>query len=123
MAYPYFNNLAPGPDPYPLSKKEECMNHGRGERTDHLPIFYKKTVQALLCRNLNVKSATLLNATSSRRIHLQDDIVTGFVHVSQIILKLSSIYISSILNTTSCLKQIVALIMLSYAKMHTQDVL
>ena len=29
------------PDPYPLSKKEECMNHGRGERTDHLPIFYK----------------------------------------------------------------------------------
>ena len=37
-----------------------------------------KTVQALLCRNLNVKSATLLNATSSRRIRLQDDIVTGF---------------------------------------------
>jgi hypothetical protein len=29
------------PDPYRLSKKEECMNHGRGERTDHLPIFYK----------------------------------------------------------------------------------
>ena len=38
----------------------------------------EKTVQALLYRNLNVKSATLLNATSSRRIHLQDDIVTGF---------------------------------------------
>ena len=38
----------------------------------------EKTVQALLCRNLNVKSATLLNATSSRRIRLQDDIVTGF---------------------------------------------
>ncbi|THU58519.1 hypothetical protein C4D60_Mb03t15170 [Musa balbisiana] len=37
----------------------------------------EKTVQALLCRNLNVKSATLLNATSSRRIRLQDDIVTG----------------------------------------------
>ena len=27
----------------------------------------EKTVQALLCRNLNVKLATLLNATSSRR--------------------------------------------------------
>ncbi|XP_037489202.1 ATP synthase protein MI25-like [Triticum dicoccoides] len=38
----------------------------------------EKTVQALLCRNLNVKSTTLLNATSSRRIRLQDDIVTGF---------------------------------------------
>ena len=38
----------------------------------------EKTVQALLCRNLNVKSATLLNATSSRRIRLQDNIVTGF---------------------------------------------
>nr|BCT42953.1 ATPase subunit 4 [Musa ornata] len=37
----------------------------------------EKTVKALLCRNLNVKSATLLNATSSRRIRLQDDIVTG----------------------------------------------
>lgn len=34
----------------------------------------EKTVQALLCRNLNVKLATLLNATSSRRIRLQDDI-------------------------------------------------
>ncbi|KAF7026085.1 hypothetical protein CFC21_038219 [Triticum aestivum] len=38
----------------------------------------EKTVQALLCRNLNVKSATLLNATSSCRIRLQDDIVTCF---------------------------------------------
>ena len=38
----------------------------------------EKTVQALLCRNLNVKLATLLNAISSRRIHLQDDLVTGF---------------------------------------------
>nr|YP_010554861.1 ATPase subunit 4 [Rhynchospora breviuscula]UYP50793.1 ATPase subunit 4 [Rhynchospora breviuscula] len=38
----------------------------------------EKTVQALLCRNLNVKLATLLNAVSSRRIRLQDDIVTGF---------------------------------------------
>ena len=37
----------------------------------------EKTVQALLCRNLNVKLATLLNAISSRRIRLQDDIVTG----------------------------------------------
>uniref|UniRef100_M1D1W1 ATP synthase protein MI25 n=1 Tax=Solanum tuberosum TaxID=4113 RepID=M1D1W1_SOLTU len=34
----------------------------------------KKTVQALLCRNLNVKSATLPNATSSHHIRLQDDI-------------------------------------------------
>lgn len=38
----------------------------------------EKTVQALLCRNLNVKLATLLNATSSRRTRLQDDLVTGF---------------------------------------------
>ncbi|KAL8108850.1 hypothetical protein AgCh_025088 [Apium graveolens] len=38
----------------------------------------EKTVQALLCRNLNVKSVTLPNATSSRRIRLQDDLVTGF---------------------------------------------
>nr|YP_010542186.1 ATP synthase F1 subunit 4 [Pulsatilla chinensis]YP_010542230.1 ATP synthase F1 subunit 4 [Pulsatilla cernua]YP_010690189.1 ATP synthase F1 subunit 4 [Pulsatilla dahurica]UYG19719.1 ATP synthase F1 subunit 4 [Pulsatilla chinensis var. kissii]UYG19648.1 ATP synthase F1 subunit 4 [Pulsatilla chinensis]UYG19683.1 ATP synthase F1 subunit 4 [Pulsatilla cernua]WBU13028.1 ATP synthase F1 subunit 4 [Pulsatilla dahurica] len=38
----------------------------------------EKTVQALLCRNLNVKSATLPNATSSRRIRLHDDIVTRF---------------------------------------------
>ncbi|KAI5653574.1 hypothetical protein M9H77_30761 [Catharanthus roseus] len=37
-----------------------------------------KIMQALLCRNLNVKSATLPNATSSRRIRLQDDLVTGF---------------------------------------------
>ncbi|GJR96302.1 ATPase subunit 4 [Tanacetum coccineum] len=36
----------------------------------------EKTVQALLCRNLNVKSSTLPNATSSRRIRLQDDLVT-----------------------------------------------
>ena len=41
----------------------------------------EKTVQALLCRNLNVKSATLPNATSSRRIRLQDDLVTAF-HLS-----------------------------------------
>ncbi|GJT91393.1 putative reverse transcriptase domain-containing protein [Tanacetum coccineum] len=39
---------------------------------------YKKTVQAFLCRNLNVKSATLPNATSSRRNHLQDDLVIDF---------------------------------------------
>lgn len=38
----------------------------------------EKTVQALLCRNLNVKLATLLNAISSRRTRLQDDLVTGF---------------------------------------------
>ncbi|KAH7560818.1 hypothetical protein JRO89_XS10G0118400 [Xanthoceras sorbifolium] len=38
----------------------------------------EKTVQALLCRNLNVKSATLPNATSSCRIRLQDDLVTRF---------------------------------------------
>ncbi|PPD92171.1 hypothetical protein GOBAR_DD10891 [Gossypium barbadense] len=38
----------------------------------------EKTVEALLCQNLNVKSATLPNATSSRRIRLQDDLVTGF---------------------------------------------
>ena len=38
----------------------------------------EKTVQALLCRNLNVKSATLPNATSSRRPRLLDDLATGF---------------------------------------------
>lgn len=38
----------------------------------------EKTVQAVLCRNLNVELATLLNAISSRRIRLRDDIVTGF---------------------------------------------
>ncbi|CAN6445792.1 unnamed protein product [Victoria cruziana] len=46
--------------------------------TTHCAPKCKKTVQALLCRNLNVKSATLPNATSSRRIRLQDDIVKGF---------------------------------------------
>ncbi|KAH0749366.1 hypothetical protein KY290_028598 [Solanum tuberosum] len=34
----------------------------------------EKTVQALLYRNLNVKSTTLPNAISSRRIRLQDNI-------------------------------------------------
>ncbi|MCL7024293.1 hypothetical protein MKW94_008479 [Papaver nudicaule] len=38
-------------------------------------------MQALLFRNLILKSATLLNAISSRRMSLQDEIVTGF-HVS-----------------------------------------
>lgn len=38
----------------------------------------EKTVQALLCRNLNVKLATLLNAISYRRIRFQDDLVTRF---------------------------------------------
>lgn len=38
----------------------------------------EKTVQALLCRNLNVKLATLLNAISSRRIRLQDDFVRKY---------------------------------------------
>nr|ULQ69408.1 ATPase subunit 4 [Gahnia tristis] len=38
----------------------------------------EKTVQALLCRNLKVKLATLLNAISSRRIRIQDDIVKAF---------------------------------------------
>lgn len=38
----------------------------------------EKTVQAFLCRNLNLKLARLLNAISSRRIRLQDDLVTGF---------------------------------------------
>jgi len=37
----------------------------------------EKTVQAVLCRNLNVESATPPNAISSRRIRLRDDIVTG----------------------------------------------
>lgn len=38
----------------------------------------EKTVQALLCRNLNVKSATLPNATSSHRIRFQDDLARKF---------------------------------------------
>ncbi|RZC46559.1 hypothetical protein C5167_039510 [Papaver somniferum] len=41
----------------------------------------EKTVQALLCRNITVKSATLLNAIFSHRISIQDKIVTGF-HIS-----------------------------------------
>ncbi|GKA09420.1 ATPase subunit 4 [Tanacetum coccineum] len=43
----------------------------------------EKTVQALLCQNLNVKPATLPNAISSRRIRLQDDLVTAMaIHLS-----------------------------------------
>ena len=38
----------------------------------------ERTVQAVSCRNLNVESATPPNAISSRRIRLQDDLVTGF---------------------------------------------
>ncbi|KAI5011647.1 hypothetical protein ZWY2020_013784 [Hordeum vulgare] len=38
----------------------------------------ENTMQALLCGDLNVKSTTLLNATSSRHIRLQDDIVIDF---------------------------------------------
>ncbi|KAK9676630.1 hypothetical protein RND81_11G089600 [Saponaria officinalis] len=38
----------------------------------------EKTVQALLCRNLNVKSAALQNATSFRRTRLQENLVIGF---------------------------------------------
>nr|YP_009306095.1 ATP synthase subunit 4 [Corchorus capsularis]AOO95933.1 ATP synthase subunit 4 [Corchorus capsularis] len=38
----------------------------------------EKTVQALLCRNLNVKPATLPNATSSHRIRFQDTLATRF---------------------------------------------
>ncbi|KAK4709835.1 hypothetical protein R3W88_004348 [Solanum pinnatisectum] len=34
----------------------------------------EKTVQTLLCRNLNVKSATLSSATSDCHIRLQNDI-------------------------------------------------
>ncbi|KAL5569261.1 hypothetical protein UlMin_025836 [Ulmus minor] len=41
----------------------------------------EKTVQALLCRNLNVKSSTLPNATSSRHIRLQDDLVTWYFEI------------------------------------------
>jgi ribosomal protein S19 len=39
---------------------------------------FSGNLQALLCRNLNVKSATLPNATSSRRIRLQDEIARRF---------------------------------------------
>nr|YP_009306129.1 ATP synthase subunit 4 [Corchorus olitorius]AOO95966.1 ATP synthase subunit 4 [Corchorus olitorius] len=38
----------------------------------------EKTVQALLCRNLNVKPATLQNATSSHHIDFQDTLATRF---------------------------------------------
>nr|YP_009730989.1 ATPase subunit 4 [Epirixanthes elongata]QBB73154.1 ATPase subunit 4 [Epirixanthes elongata] len=38
----------------------------------------EKTVQALLCRNLNVQSATLPNATSSHRIRFQYDLAIKF---------------------------------------------
>jgi hypothetical protein len=70
MAYPYFNNLAPGPDPYPLSKKEECMNHGRGERTDHLPIFYK-TMPERISRLTGTKAISI-NLRSLRRGFLRE---------------------------------------------------
>nr|QPZ52022.1 ATP synthase F1 subunit 4 [Coix lacryma-jobi var. ma-yuen]QPZ52043.1 ATP synthase F1 subunit 4 [Coix lacryma-jobi var. puellarum]QPZ52075.1 ATP synthase F1 subunit 4 [Coix lacryma-jobi var. maxima]QPZ52028.1 ATP synthase F1 subunit 4 [Coix lacryma-jobi var. ma-yuen]QPZ52032.1 ATP synthase F1 subunit 4 [Coix lacryma-jobi var. ma-yuen] len=57
----------------------------------------EKTVQALLCRNLNVKSATLLNATSSRRIRLQEDIITGFhFSVSEIFVSGSTVEASTV---------------------------
>ncbi|KAI3984883.1 hypothetical protein MKX01_004651 [Papaver californicum] len=46
-----------------------------GTVVESLPMTY------LLCRNLIVKSATLLNAISSRRVSLQDEIAIGF-HVS-----------------------------------------
>nr|AKM22401.1 ATP synthase F0 subunit 4 [Geranium nodosum]AKM22402.1 ATP synthase F0 subunit 4 [Geranium platyanthum]AKM22410.1 ATP synthase F0 subunit 4 [Geranium sanguineum]AKM22411.1 ATP synthase F0 subunit 4 [Geranium traversii] len=38
----------------------------------------EKTVQALLCRNFNIKLSTLLNALNFRRISVQDDLVTAF---------------------------------------------
>nr|AJP33421.1 ATPase subunit 4 [Araucaria heterophylla]QJH91746.1 ATP synthase F0 subunit beta [Araucaria heterophylla]QXE43720.1 ATP synthase subunit 4 [Araucaria cunninghamii] len=38
----------------------------------------ERTVQAVLCRNLNSELATLPNAISSRRIRLRDDIVRSF---------------------------------------------
>ena len=41
----------------------------------------EKTVQALLCKNLNVKSATLSNTTSSCHIRFQDNLIAGF-HLS-----------------------------------------
>ena len=57
----------------------------------------EKTVQALLCQNLNVKLATLLNAISSRRIRLQDDIVTSFhFSVSEIFLTGSTFKATSV---------------------------
>ncbi|KAJ1680498.1 hypothetical protein LUZ63_024279 [Rhynchospora breviuscula] len=60
----------------------------------------EKTVQALLCRNLNVKLATLLNAVSSRRIRLQDDIVTGF-HFSVSERFLPGVYVQSYYRRTN----------------------
>nr|QKI32003.1 ATPase subunit 4 [Ombrophytum subterraneum] len=75
------------PKPPPESNEQQRLLRIRlkmcGTVVESLPMARcapkcEKTVQALLCRNLNVKSATLKNATSSRRIRLQDDLVTGF---------------------------------------------
>nr|YP_010363009.1 ATP synthase F0 subunit 4 [Fragaria iturupensis]UNS17249.1 ATP synthase F0 subunit 4 [Fragaria iturupensis] len=76
------------PNPVPLESNEQqrflrISLRICGTVVESLPIARcapkcEKTVQALLCRNLNVKSATLPNAISSRRIRLQDDLVTGF---------------------------------------------
>ncbi|CAA2989270.1 photosystem I P700 chlorophyll a apo A, partial (chloroplast), partial [Olea europaea subsp. europaea] len=63
----------------PQPMVDQCYNLERRDRAvafffaTPLPMArcapkYEKSLQALLCQNLNIKSATLPNATSSRRI-------------------------------------------------------
>ena len=54
-----------------MKKEETFLRESNG-------INCEKIVQALLCRNLYVKLTTLSNTTSSHRIPLQNDLVTGF---------------------------------------------
>lgn len=53
--------------------KEECMNHGRGERTDHLPIFdpTKK-----LCQKNRMSRLTGTKAISINQSTLIEETVT-----------------------------------------------
>ncbi|KAI3973862.1 hypothetical protein MKX01_030438 [Papaver californicum] len=69
-----------------LNPNEALLQESKEQELESLPTARcvpqcKKTVQASLCRNLIVKSSKLRNANSSRRISLQDEIMTGF-HVS-----------------------------------------
>lgn len=50
--------------------KEECMNHGRGERTDHLPIFdqtklYQKNGIQIDRHKSHLYQSTLIDETAT----------------------------------------------------------
>lgn len=48
--------------------KEECMNHGRGERTDHLPIF-DKTMPDRISRLTGTKAISINQRSLRRGFH------------------------------------------------------